>query len=646
MKTVHVAAGLVLLFGAGTIVLWLALDGAPVRDDVVVAESEAPADPAVDEARLEEPGGSALLEDEDRAEGVAREEIAPPPPPTAAVASDAPAAPVRGTVRDAATGEPLPGFLLRVEQAGERRAEVTTDETGRFATAEAIQVGPIRIHALDHRLRRRSPPAFDRVHEVRDGAPTELDLAVPSGPTYRLALAPVGSFAAADLEARLRVVSDENRSSTPLEPVREGNPAWVRFTPIQAEFERAAAIEVRSRDGLWTGEAAVSAVRGVVPGVVALTLEARAVLAGRLTDAEGTPIQGANVALEGTTLAGARLQRSASTDSDGRYRLDYVRAGNGVVTAWSVRHAVQEAPVVLSAAQVAERDFSLLALPPAGAIRGVVRSETGTYRRSIRVVLGPTSDKEPGFTEFAPIVVQPSWETVDGRLQAEFEFPALPAGRFQVSMRGDGWLEWEPRRLVASPPTESVSFLVRDDVSLADFFVRVRDADNGAPITSFHVTSSGSPGLAGAVWGNDEVRLIERFPLDRRFRWRVDRYDYRPAWGDEAEFSRVETRDGRVVRIADVALRPGWGDLFRVVQRGNNRPIEGATILLDGRPAGTTGKDGTAKVDAPRKPDRVEVTWKDWRVAGAIDLRPAWKRDDKQRILVRMAPPPPKKPPG
>jgi len=76
-----------------------------------------------------------------------------------------------------------------------------------------------------------------------------------------------------------------------------------------------------------------------------------------------------------------------------------------------------------------------------------------------------------------------------------------------------------------------------------------------------------------------------------------------------------------------------------VVGRGKPKPIEGAKILLDGREAGTTNKNGTCTVLARERPKRVEVAYRDWRVVSPIDLRPAWRRKEKRFVEVQVAPP-------
>jgi hypothetical protein len=77
--------------------------------------------------------------------------------------------------------------------------------------------------------------------------------------------------------------------------------------------------------------------------------------------------------------------------------------------------------------------------------------------------------------------------------------------------------------------------------------------------------------------------------------------------------------------------------------RRGGTPLMGAHILLDGREAGVTGKDGTVRVFAKSKPAHVACTYKDWIVAGKIDLSAPGARPNRNAIRIEMRPPPKKK---
>ncbi len=81
--------------------------------------------------------------------------------------------------------------------------------------------------------------------------------------------------------------------------------------------------------------------------------------------------------------------------------------------------------------------------------------------------------------------------------------------------------------------------------------------------------------------------------------------------------------------------KPPW---MRAVRRDGRGVIEGVEVFADGRSMGKTGKDGTLKVELRDPPKKVEAKHPNWRLAGGVDLRPAWKRDDRKFVVLRFNP--------
>src|SRR5206468_10228091 len=139
---------------------------------------------------------------------------------------------------------------------------------GRYATAAPMASGALRYLPLDSPAHPRSLPEIVREHAAKGDATPDIDLEVPSGPTFRFSIEPPDAAAATQLEARLRVASPDARRALDPEPLRpgvEGDAPWIRFAPVPEPFDRADSIELESRDGLWVGEGSASAVRGDVP---------------------------------------------------------------------------------------------------------------------------------------------------------------------------------------------------------------------------------------------------------------------------------------------------------------------------------------------------------------------------------------------
>ncbi|HEY2370356.1 MAG TPA: hypothetical protein VGH87_28365, partial [Polyangiaceae bacterium] len=150
-------------------------------------------------------------------------------------------------MRDVATGEALPDFLLRIVDSAGDREDVVTDAASEFATRAKLEEGVLAIEFVD-RSGRTHPAAPQNVeHHSADAI---LDLAVDSGPTFCLDIQPAREIALADLETVLRCVGVNGRFASEPEPVRANESgAWVRFGPLAAS--RSDTIEVTSRDGFW-----------------------------------------------------------------------------------------------------------------------------------------------------------------------------------------------------------------------------------------------------------------------------------------------------------------------------------------------------------------------------------------------------------
>ena len=92
-------------------------------------------------------------------------------------------------------------------------------------------------------------------------------------------------------------------------------------------------------------------------------------------------------------------------------------------------------------------------------------------------------------------------------------------------------------------------------------------------------------------------------------------------------------------RVAEVALRKGWGKRVQVVGEvpGELRPIGGASIQLDGVFIGTTDARGILDVERESVPDRIEVHKRGWTLRGDIDLKHERARHS-HKLEIRMTP--------
>lgn len=614
--------------------------------------SGAEAEPVPAEASEAPPLETAEASDEtpgrDGREGIAE---APASPGTSVPAALPNAAPVRGRLTDQLTGEPLPYFALEIRDASGLPQQVSTDSGGSFATAAALASGTIRVRYLDSRLNaNKTVPEDARERVVDAGSAPDLELSIACGPTYHLAILPIDAVPATQLLARLRVANLDAKGKLDAIPLRVGlgegrlgEAPWVRFPPVPEQFDRAEAIEIESQDGLWSGSAKVHAIRGDVAEPVSLRLEPRGLVQGKVVEPNGSPVGGASVRLAGTTAGGRTIAASGKTEIDGSFSFPLLAEGSGTLSVRSLRHLPKDATVSVVPGNRTIQDFVLEPIGSAGTVRGRVESRTGAFDGRVEITLTPLETPALGV---APATESPprqtaavSWSTVDGRRVGAFAFDNLPAGRYELVLRDKGYLRWDPDRTVVSPPSADATFLVQDDQPNADFVFRVRDADTGAELQGGEVSMQVRGGSPPWTRLRPDTPVLARFPTDRPFRWRLDLEGYRTATGDERAFTIEETKDGRTRRIAEVDLLRGWGEVFRVAAKAKNRPLAGATVVLDGKDAGTTGNDGFVLVTSPEKPARVDIRYKDWVLADPLDLRAPWMRRQKWFVNASLAPP-------
>jgi hypothetical protein len=642
MRTSSVTAVVLALLASGTVALWIALHDDSSRP-VDLATEERSSETSPPSASNAEPpdslGGEPAFEAA-RPTSSARIEVPAPVDETAAIVG--PSAPVRGHLRDASTGEALPDFLLVARDAAGHRAEITTDPHGDFVSQTSLALGALTIAFPDRpgRVACAEPQTVQRDAESGD-----LDLRIACGPTFWLDVQPAREIDLLSLEARLSfVASDASRDQTEPEPVRAGEGAWIRFGPIAGAGDGTAAdaLDVASRDGYWRGRARVRELHGRVAAIVPVTLAACAVLEVRATSLDGAPIDGADLFLNWTSAGGKASKSSGRTAADGTYTFKYIASGDGTLSARSMRFGPDDVPVHLVAKATSKVDVHMEKLPLAGAIRGKIASETGTYALPVDVVLNaPASANSSGRGPRAWHAT-PAWSVVDGKSIGTFSFDDLPKGRYRVDVQHrDDFFRWEPSRVDVDAPNESAAFLVHDAVPNAGIAFRVRDGDNGLLLDGLRISLDIRGGPSRIVSASSNDVLYSRLPTDRKITWRVDKDEYQPAFGDESAFVTEEARADQRVRFAEVTLEPGWGDVIRVVVAAGkgDTPIEGAHVLLDDRDAGATGKDGTLRVFSKRKPAHLGCTYKNWNVAGKIDLSPPWARSDRNFVRVEMRPP-------
>ena len=598
MKTSSIVLIVLIALAAGLVGLWSALD--------LQSTSSSPAGLDEKDVPVVE---AALRSDATRVVDDALEEAASPSSTrngigSLAKASDAGVGAVAGAgpamhgrLLDVATLEPLPAFLLVAEAATGQVEQAMTDAAGRFQLTTMPAEGDVHIQPIDRPGRKvQDRITITAIERTVEG---EIAVRVASGPTFRLAITNDPAIDATTLRARL--LMPDNKAVGADEPVHADKPPWVRLPPVPSNYDRSRAIEIKSAEGLWQGEANVAAVRGIVPEFVSVTLLARAVVDGIVRDPDGTAVAGAEVALEDRRGKSSALK---TTDERGHFRFELRLPGEAALNVRSLRFETNHVPIVLVAGSVLAQDVTLARLPAVGSIRGRIISESGTYAADVRIRLSMAS-KGPrsGLT----LQASPAWNSVDGRKVAVFDFADLPAATYRLSVEHGDELEFVPSKLELAPPADDVEFVVRDATPNASLAFRVHDSANGAELGALQALLRFDNNIRKKQTVDSGAIVVVRYPLEKKLAWRLDREGYVPALGDERSFAIEERGERGVVHFAEVNLDPGWGDFLEVNASNTGKPIADAKVEVDGRDAGRTDERGHLFLRNPTVPANVTI---------------------------------------
>lgn len=561
-------------------------------------------------------------------------------PPSATIDVAKQIAPFAFVVVDERSGLRLPRYLVRISDEAGRQTEVVTDDAG-AGQIDELAIGPIVALAVDHPARRDAPQKIVLEHVAGLSPPHELY--VESGATYPLEFGPAAGPDVRRIEVRITLENEDGDSgSSNFEPVRaeapfcrEGELPWVRLPARNPAWNRAKRLEARSQDGLWAGAAPATVVQGLAPEAVRLELSVKSALAGTVTCA-GAPVAGVNVVFRAESRPDGKRGYSgrARTDANGRYRIEFAEPGAGQVTVASLLHEPERRDVVLAGGAARREDFELDSIPTVGRISGLIVSESGTYETKLDVALSQAGKKGADAPDLRAKV---RWKTVDGRRVGQFDFGLLPRGKYRLDCGRPDWLEWTPRVLEIEAPKEDVLVRVADTTLRADFVFEIRDADNGLALDRSHLVLETTHGEK-LDWVDSGAVVLRGYPEEAKLRWRLDKAGYPSRSGDSSSFAETTLVDGRRRRTCRIELRPGWSELFRVIDSRNRKAVAGAVVKIDGQEAGRSDKNGYVRLEAREKPASVTVELAGWRQVGGVDLRPPAQRKWSRFVDIQLRP--------
>jgi len=550
---------------------------------------------------------------------------------------------VEGRLVDERTNEPVPECLVRVSARGGFE-ECWTRADGTFRSRGSYPACSVEVDMREPHLeieadgRQRESwtrvLALDLDHEPGRGLG---DIAIPIGPTYRLALprpepdAPpwffriversdppeVSGMLWTDVRGRLALEPTERATARVWRPthlrVTDGR-TWVRFP--HAQFEPRSSMDVYlegvTRDTI--GRGAVDSTEGVHAAPVALALAANAEVLGRVTAGDAVDPKGLSILLVPDYSGGA----SPSTPDwfghgatiEGAFRLESVAVGSYTLVVAAPHHAVHTAPLTLGPGRTVLLEIDLA---PSARDMLLVRAEGESESRV--AVLQALYSSPLGFARVMPG-------------SGDFSFWGLPDGRYRLVLQ-DLAGEFGAFELTPGPEDFVVRTgdLLRTELSY--------DWGDSRDVTAIHDFGDGllmeQPApkeLRKRAWipassGTSRVRLWreQQRPLELEIDARLssqDRVDvaFEPGWGAVLHlrmYSEEARRQSQVLTgliSQDASLEDR--DPIRRILKGS--PVPGARVWSDLGAEAVSDPSGAATLTSADVPGAVRVDRAGWRV--------------------------------
>ncbi len=443
--------GAAVLLAAGA--LWHALGGESSGSSAAIVRSQSPTRPK------ERSDASSTITADPRPDP--RETVASSADssrePELSVAIDT-AVPPRRAVRvrllDDRTGEAVPFLAVLVEDDSTSERLVSDAEgivAGELERARAtlriaLPAEPTEGDRIQVRRREVAsiPISADFEH---DPAVDIAGVALPVGPTYRLRVAPPAGYALGKLAASLRAADPRQAFDVAFAGVSQGDPPWTRFRATAHLLEGGPPwkLEIATRDGLWVGSAEVATREGIHPGVLAIVLEARARLTGRVLDSEGAPVPDHLVRLDrpGSDFDDQK-NRPIFTDTDAEGRFEIARIPPGPYELWTdlARHEKFSQRVALAPGESRDIEIELVVSDEPADQRIELRVESRTGRFDQRVYVSLKALGPDPWDEFGEDVV---WHDEGDRKVGRVVFEHLREGNYRLRLTARGANDVEPR---------------------------------------------------------------------------------------------------------------------------------------------------------------------------------------------------------
>ena len=456
-------------------------------------------------------------------------------------------APLDVVVLDARTGLGLPFARVRAKEEKRMAFSAQVDRTGLARLSRAFGAGSLELTLYDGLTGLQHETTVLHGPPPGGGTPPAFEWAIDVGPTYGLTVdtrhLPEGQDS---LVALLREVGPggaiRSWSSQDVSGERDGL-LWLRYPAVEHEPAPGwrAFLHVWAPGTFFSGDVRVPATIGLHEHLTVVLEASAGGFRGRVTDADGRPVEAQVVVLGGSPVRLGFDERDSAwleleTDEEGRFEAAPVAPGKHAVIVRSNQRPIARAEVTIAAGAMAERSF-------------VVGSEvqrtstTGDVRGAL--VSGPGAGEPFGVLELDSVdgggvsrVASTAWELFgkdpDGEERSAYEFTGLPRGRYRVRVVALDGRTYAPSEQVVEVPAVGVDFTTAQSLEQATvaYRIEVTDAGTGAPITVLPLCCAWAP--TGSVKKSRRCQRTSRARArSMRSSWSARPATYRraSAWG-------------------------------------------------------------------------------------------------------------------
>jgi hypothetical protein len=448
--------------------------------------------------------------------------------------------PLRAKLVDRVSGDPLPFYTVKLQGPEGWDEILSSDEKGLLESETLFAAGEIILSATEEEFGAFRPRTALAVHAHKPSgaAPPVVSIPVTGGATYYIALENPAKIPLHMLGASLSHpwnLEDGESFGGNVRGARihPGKYPWTR-THWSLPNSQKPHLVVEDFAGRWRGYAPVDSSPGVHQTPVSIRLEPRIRLSGHVFNAQGEPVQGAQVQL--LNAEDGEYVNGVATSVLGLYVLEGIKPGAYRLTALGVMDGRAEMEFPVAGAEPLVQDLHLEPYLVGGDVEGRVRSLSGAYKNQTVVSLKPvdTASKLP--TRWATVV----WEEVGPVVEGHYKFADVAAGEYGIRLARVWVFDVQQDAVTVRAGAGGVDFVVCDDVRRYPKRFKAVDKTTGEPLPDAMLRLAAAAGemlYEGTLAGYTEPIFLAQ---GEDFTWLIRHDGYESQSGTRATYEGMD----------------------------------------------------------------------------------------------------------